>query len=109
MNELQAHVETAREKIMVQLDDLLNSFGAEKPQLENSAGMLSTERESLARAANTQADTQKRQALTLQNFLKQITSIACGLLVQRVALAHALAAFDQLCACVCRSIGRLLK
>jgi hypothetical protein len=94
MNELQAHVETAREKIMVQLDDLFSVLAAEKPQLEDSAGMLSTERESQARSANMQADTQKRQASTLQNFMKQITSIACGLLVQRVALAHTFAAFD---------------
>lgn len=94
MNELQAHVETAREKIMVQLDDLFSVLAAEKPQLEDSASMLSTERESQARSANMQADTQKRQASTLQNFMKQITSIACGLLVQRVALARTFAAFE---------------
>eukprot|EP01043_Picozoa_sp_COSAG02_P000323 COSAG02_NODE_6_length_64796_cov_76.792865_6_plen_104_part_00 len=78
LKEIQTHVETAREKIMIQLDELIGQLVGAAPGLEDSASMLSTERESLARAANLQQDTQKRQAFTLKNFLEQMKNISCA-------------------------------
>jgi hypothetical protein len=81
ITKLQNHVETAREQIMVHLDELLGVLASEKAQIDIAAGLFSTERESQAHAANAQADMQQRQAHTLDDFfkrLKQLKSISCA-------------------------------